>query len=157
MMRKKKILVVDDEDDIRYVLKKFLREKNYEVIEAKGGSQCLELLEKEKPDLVILDILMPGMNGWEVCRRIREIKFCQDIPVSMLTVLCDTEDRIKSLKYALADAHLCKPIDFPTLSETIERLIAERRKRRRPRRERRPPKEPPEFFTPFKFGASFSS
>jgi len=124
-MIKKSILIVDDENDIRYVLKKFFSEHNYTVIEAENGEACLEKINQEQPNLILLDILMPGIDGWEVCRKIKEDESLAHIPVSMLSVLSDSEDVRKSLKYALADTHLSKPIDFSLLEETVEKLISE--------------------------------
>ncbi|RMF88960.1 MAG: response regulator [Methanobacteriota archaeon] len=147
-MKKKKILVVDDEEDIRYILRRLLEEEDYEVVEASGGPQCLELIKREKPDLVILDILMPDLNGWEVCRTLKESPSLPKMPVAMLSVLGDTEDMKTSLDYALADSHLTKPVDFPVLSMTIKELLKKPPKR--------PEREPEgsgsaEFFTPHKF------
>jgi putative two-component system response regulator len=154
MKKKRKIMVVDDEDDIRYVLRRFLEDAEYEVIEASGGPQCFEMIEKEKPDLILLDILMLGMNGWEVCRVIKEHKAFDDVPVSMLSVLSDTADTQKSLKYALADKHLTKPIDFPILLKTVKNLIKEYNNRPPglPKKPKRPSRgKPSDFFSTFKF------
>jgi CheY-like chemotaxis protein len=157
MKKKKKIMVVDDEDDIRYVLRRFLEDAEYEVIEASGGPQCFEMIEKEKPDLILLDILMPGMNGWDVCKVIKEHKAFEDVPVSMLSVLSDTSDMQKSVKYALADKHLTKPIDFTILLKTVKDLIKEynNRPQRLTRKPNRPtPERSSDFFSPFQFDNS---
>ena len=151
-MSKKKIMVVDDEEDIRYILRRFLEDEKYEVIEAKGGPQCFEMIKKEKPDLIILDILMPDMNGWEVSRKIKADESSRDIPISMLSVLSDPSDVKKSLTYASADLHLSKPIDFKILSTNIKHLLKERsRKPRPPTEPKRPPEGESDFFVPFGF------
>ncbi len=124
-MVKKSILIVDDESDIRYVLKKFFRDRGYTVEEAESGEDCLAKVEKKRPSLILLDILMPGRSGWEVCRKIKKDETLSEIPVSMLSVLDDSKDVSRSFDYALADRHLTKPIDFPLLEETVETLIAE--------------------------------
>ncbi len=151
-MSKKKILVVDDEEDIRYVLRRFLEESDYEVLEAKGGPQCLELIEKEKPDLVILDIIMPGMSGWEVCRHIKQNEAYEGIPVSMLSVLSDPSDVNKSLTYSNADTHLSKPIDFIRLSNTVKDLLKKPKKPGKKPKAKKPPEDDSEFFKKFGHG-----
>jgi CheY-like chemotaxis protein len=156
-MKKKKIMVVDDEDDMRYVLRRFLEDENYEVMETKGGPQCFEMIKTEKPDLIILDILMPGMNGWDVCKVIKEHGEFPDVPVSMLSVLSDAADVRKSRDYALADVHISKPIDFDILSNAIKTLLKGQPKRPPPPpgKPKRPPQSgPDDFFTPYKFERS---
>ncbi len=134
MMSKKSILIVDDEKDIRFILKKFFSERGYTVDEAKSGEDCLVKINLKQPSLILLDIIMPGLSGWEVCRRIKKDEAHSEIPVSMLSVLSDSDDVGRSLNYSLADRHLTKPIDFSLLEETVESLIAEYRAR--------PPKPP---------------
>lgn len=138
-MIKKSILIVDDEGDIRFILKKFFRDRGYTVEEAESGEVCLAKVEKKRPSLILLDILMPGLSGWEVCRKIKEDETLPEIPVSILSVLSDSDDVGMSLKYSLADRHLTKPIDFSLLEETVKTLLAEY--------QARPPK-PPKPLTP---------
>jgi len=133
-MSKRKILVVDDEDDIRYILRRFLEKENYHVAEARNGLQCFEMIERDRPDLVLLDILMPGMNGWEVCKHLKEDVSQAPIPVSFLSILTDSIDMARSLNYSGADSHLGKPIDFKLLSKTVRDLLDEY--------DKRPPKPP---------------
>jgi DNA-binding response OmpR family regulator len=118
-----KIMVVDDEADIVFILRCMLRRQGYEVIEAFSGEECLERIEEEKPDLVIMDIMMPGLDGWEVCKKIKENYNTSAIPVSMLSVKKSSEDRKKSLEYAHADEHLVKPIELHTVINTVESLL----------------------------------
>jgi CheY-like chemotaxis protein len=119
---KKKILVVDDEKDLRHLLKWFFESKGYEVFEAADGMQSLKLIKKVKPDLVLLDIMMPGMDGWEVSRQVKEDPALQDVPISMLSVRSSPEDVNKSKEYAHADVHISKPIDFYMLNKTVSTL-----------------------------------
>ena len=77
-------MVVDDEPDIHYILKTALEREGYDVVEMLSGIECLQNIDKIKPDLVLMDIMMPDMDGWEVCKQIKETK--KGIPVSMLTV-----------------------------------------------------------------------
>lgn len=118
-----KIMVVDDEPDMRLVLRKLLEREGYKVIEAENGEECLREAEKKKPDLILLDIMMPGLDGWEVCRMLRESPSTASIRVSMLSVRNGEEDVEKSFEYAYADAHLGKPVKHEELMSTIERLL----------------------------------
>jgi CheY-like chemotaxis protein len=144
---KKKILVVDDEKDLRDVVKWFFQSKDYDVIEAEDGKQCLAIIKEEKPDLIILDIMMPDLDGWEVSRRIKEDESFQDISISMLSVLSSPDDVNKSLDYAHADVHISKPIDFYALHKTVKELTA--KKPRKPGRlGPRPRSRPSELYPP---------
>lgn len=118
-----KIMVVDDEPDIRYLLREMLEREGYEVIEAGDGRECLEKLKKERPDLILLDVMLPGMLGWEVSRRIKEEEATRSIPVAMLTVRTAEEDKVKSLEESLADWHISKPMDRKKLIETVKWLL----------------------------------
>ncbi len=129
---KKRIIVCDDEKDIRSLLKWFFQSKDYDVIEAENGLQCLAKIKEEKPDLVLLDIMMPDLDGWEVSRRIKEDTSLQDIPVSMLSVRSSPDDIRRSMDYGRADQHVEKPIDFYKLNQTVKDLTT--RKPRKPAR-----------------------
>ncbi len=104
-----KILVVDDEVDITDTLKILLERRGFEVITANSGKEALEKVKKEKPDVVLLDVMMPDMSGWDVCKKIKEDNETKDIPVIMLTILFGEEERKKSFEVK-ADAHIEKPI-----------------------------------------------
>lgn len=125
MFMTKAILVVDDEEDVIYIVKTVLSRHGYKIIEAKNGREALEKVRKEKVDAVILDIMMPDINGWEICREIKENEKTKDLPVIMLSVLRDFADKRKSLEYAKADYHLTKPIEFEMLLNLIGRLTKE--------------------------------
>lgn len=118
-----RIMVVDDDSDHVFVLKIALRKGGYDVVEAYGGKECLSKIAKVKPDLVIMDIMMPDMNGWDVCKRIKEDPLTSAIPVSMLSVRGEEEDIRKSFDYAHADEHMCKPIELGKLISTVEVLL----------------------------------
>jgi CheY-like chemotaxis protein len=119
----KKILVIDDEPDIVFLIKLILEKEGYRVIEANSGSEGLELAKKEKPDLILLDVMMPDMLGWEVSKKIKSDKELQKIPVAMLTVKSAAEDKLKSLEEARADWHIAKPIDRDKLISTVAWLL----------------------------------
>jgi CheY-like chemotaxis protein len=120
---RKKIMIVDDNEDIIYLLKSMLEMDGYEVVGATSGEECLRRIGVEKPDLILLDIMMPGMDGWEVCREIKGGESYPHVPVSMLSVRKDPEDVSKSLQYAGADAHLSKPVNLDELKKTVTTLL----------------------------------
>lgn len=79
-------MVVDDDPDLRLVLRPSLEKEGYEVIEAENGEECLREAQKKKPDLILLDIMMPGLDGWDVCRMLKESPSTASIRVSMLSI-----------------------------------------------------------------------
>ncbi|WP_374214209.1 response regulator transcription factor [Candidatus Desulfosporosinus nitrosoreducens] len=100
-----KILVVDDELNITDVCKKYLEREGYQVIVASNGEEAIEKWQKEHPDLIVLDLMMPRKNGWEVCQQIRDT---DDVPVIMLTARGEEMDRLFGLTIG-ADDYLTKP------------------------------------------------
>ena len=113
-----KILLVDDEPDIVEFLKYNLERENFKVIKSYNGEEALNLL-KEKPDLILLDIMMPGMSGYEVCKRIRENNQFKDIPIVFLTALSQENDEIKGLEAGGSD-FIKKPISTPKLIARVK-------------------------------------
>jgi CheY-like chemotaxis protein len=118
------ILLVDDEDDILYILTSILSKGGYTVKKASSGEECLEMLKEELPDLIFMDIMMPGINGWETARKIKTDPRTKDIPLLMISVLDDFEDKKRSIDYALADDHICKPVDLKALLQTTETILS---------------------------------
>jgi two-component system, OmpR family, response regulator RpaB len=117
--RKKKILIVDDEAMIRRILSTRLTMVGYEVAVACDGAEALEVFEKEKPDLVVLDVMMPKLNGLEVCQELRK---STGVPIIMLTALGDVADRITGLQMG-ADDYLPKPFSPKELEERINVIL----------------------------------
>jgi DNA-binding response OmpR family regulator len=116
-----RILVVEDDEDIVDVLRRTLRAEGYEVRAAGDGPEALEDLSDFAPDLVILDLGLPGMDGIEVCARIREGESAE-VPVLMLTARADAEDRVAGLDTG-ADDYLVKPFDRAELLARIRALL----------------------------------
>ena len=114
------ILVVDDEDAIRSGLAAALKRARFQVIEASNGVEALSLVEKYRPDIIVLDILMPEMDGREVCRRLRQAE--DWTPVIMLTQIAATGEKISSLEEG-ADDYLNKPFDSYELIARIKALL----------------------------------
>ena len=117
-----KVLVVDDEADARVPLVMLLRREGFEVRDASDGESALAECASFRPDLILLDILMPGMNGFEVCRRIKATPETRLTPVVLITGLSGTEERIKGIN-AGADDFLSKPIDFNELLARTRSLL----------------------------------
>jgi two-component system sensor histidine kinase/response regulator len=117
-----KILIVDDEADTVELLKKRLRFEGYDTLEAHDGVQCLEQAVTGSPDLIILDVMMPHMDGYEVCRRLKANRRTASIPVLMLTARREVENKVSGLALGAQD-YLTKPFDFKELSARIKSLL----------------------------------
>jgi CheY-like chemotaxis protein len=104
-----KVLVVDDEEDIRYLVRSLLETRGIEVVEAESGEECLQILEKFAPDLILLDVMMPGIDGWEVLRRIRGHDGYKSIPVAMLTSIDPTVDDMMRSEFDTLVDYILKP------------------------------------------------
>lgn len=113
----KKILIVEDEENIRELLRLYLEREAYEVIEAPNGVEGLKKWKSENPDMLLLDVMMPIMDGWEVCRTIREES---NVPIIMLTAKGETSDRVSGLEMG-ADDYIVKPLE---MREVIARIRA---------------------------------
>ncbi|HLA77277.1 MAG TPA: response regulator [Vicinamibacteria bacterium] len=119
---KKKILVVDDEDDILHFLELVLQEKGFDVLTASGGHEALTRAQIEKPDLVLLDIMMPQMDGWEVLKLLRVDEETSRIPVAMLSARIEAKDRVQGLQEGAID-YICKPFSLQELFEKIDSIF----------------------------------
>lgn len=114
-----KIMLVDDEPDILLIERILLKKEGFETIEADSGEKCIEMLKTEKPDIILMDVMMPGMNGWETCNSIKENESTKDIPIIMVTVKGSEEDMTMSFK-SKGDGHVSKPIVREKLIQTIK-------------------------------------
>ena len=120
------VLIADDEPSTVAMLSSHLRSGGYAVLEASDGDQAWELAHEHLPHLVILDVMMPGMSGWEVCRKIREAVSLAHTGVIMLTGIGESLNEMTSPLYG-ADAHVDKPFEFAVLDAKIKETL-ERRK-----------------------------
>jgi len=121
-----KILVVDDEEHIVMILKDSLEFSGFQVVTALDGQQAMESVEKERPDLIVLDIGMPKLDGWEVCRRLKSNEATQPIPIIILTAYAQTSDQRKGMQLG-ADRFITKPCDLTYLVEEINSLLARKK------------------------------
>ena len=122
MEKPKKILIVDDEADMRVMFSTRLEISNFEVIEAEDGEEGLEKAKKEKPDLIVLDLMLPKINGFEVCRMLKFDDDYKDIPIIVLSALSQQNEREKAAQCG-ADAYFIKPFDLGLLVTKIESLL----------------------------------
>jgi DNA-binding response OmpR family regulator len=123
-----KILVADDSPNIREILKISLEGDGYSVVLAEDGEQALEKVAQEKPDLLIMDVMMPKVNGFQVCRRVKTNPSTHQVPVIMLTAKSGQQD-VYWGKDCGADEYLTKPFSTKELVKTIERLLQIRQQR----------------------------
>jgi len=122
--RKIKIITIDDEAPIRYLIRHSLRREQYEIVEAGNGREGLEVIRQEMPDLIVMDVVMPEMNGLETLQAIRADVNIAHIPVLLLTGVKDTEKLNKALETPRTD-FLPKPFLVEVLKERIRKMIAE--------------------------------
>ena len=119
------ILVVDDNTDNVEILRAFLESRGFTIAEARDGREALSRMEEVRPDLVLLDVMMPGMDGWEVCRVIKQHPQLGDTRVVMVTAKGGFEDKMEGLR-SQADDYVVKPVDFKELMDKVERNLAAR-------------------------------
>ena len=116
-MAKQKILIADDEAQIREILRIYFEKEGFEVIEAEDGAAAILKVQSEKPDILLLDIMMPVLDGIEVCKQVRKMS---DLPIIMVTAKDDDDDRIAGLEIG-ADDYITKPF---SVNELLARLRA---------------------------------
>jgi len=114
------LLIVDDDPALLEILKTFLTYKQYRVVVADRGPEALRLFYQERPDLVILDVMMPGMDGWEVCARIREMS---DAPILMLTAKTDEQDKLRGFRLGVDD-YVTKPFSNAELAARVRAILS---------------------------------
>ena len=122
MVDRRKILVVDDDPTMVKLINVNLKLNNYAVIEAISGEQALDIVSKEPLDLVVLDIMMPGVDGWEVLKRVRNDPDTEELPVILVTAKTQDSDVIRGWEYG-ADEYVIKPFNPLLLVEVIKMVL----------------------------------
>ena len=121
------ILVVDDNADNAEIIRSYLETRGFPITVAKNGEEALALFETVKPALVLLDVMMPGRDGWEVCRVMKQHpQLGKTVRIIMVTALNELEDKREALQTG-ADDYVAKPFDLPTLAVTVQRNLAMQR------------------------------
>ena len=120
------IMLADDDIEIRRILVRALNDLDAEILEASDGEEALETIIQRQPDLVILDVMMPTLSGWELCKYIRSKPNLEHIAVLMLTAIGRTVNEMTSPLYG-ADAYMDKPFDIQEVLETVNKLLTETR------------------------------
>ena len=121
----KTVLIVDDNIKNLDLFKDFVESWGYETVTAQQGKDAISLAERYLPDIILLDVMLPGMSGYEVCRELKENTKTQHIPVVMITVLNDIADRIHGYKIG-ADQFLVKPVDYNELHAILDSLFGKK-------------------------------
>jgi DNA-binding response OmpR family regulator len=119
----RKVLVVDDEPDVLLLCRVNLEFEGYEVIEAADGEAAMEQLREQQPDVVLLDVMMPKMDGWQVLQTIKADEELSSIPVVMLTAKVQDQDQIRGWSEGAAD-YITKPFSPLALSQVVQDVLA---------------------------------
>ena len=118
------ILVVDDNEDNANIIRDYLEARGYPISVAYNGDEAMQLFETVKPSLVLLDVMMPGRDGWQVCREMKASPMGRDIRVVMVTALQDWMDKRQAIETG-ADDYVEKPFELAKLASVVERNIAQ--------------------------------
>lgn len=121
-----RIVCIEDDAEMIELLRLMLSRQGYEVFGAVGGQVGLVEVDRLQPDVVLLDLMMPGMDGWEVYRRLKDNPATCNIPVIMLTAKAKNSERIKALREAQVDDFIAKPFSPNQLVDSIERALRRR-------------------------------
>ena len=121
-MSKASILVVDDDPEIVTMLSTRLGKRGYQVTTAPDGAAAIELAKKQKFDVILIDVMMPGKSGWEVARTLKQDPATQDAKIVMVSAIGEKTNEITAPIYG-ADAHVDKPFEFEQLEKVIARLL----------------------------------
>jgi two-component system response regulator VicR len=123
---KKSVVCIEDEPEMIDLIKLILGRKGFELAGAMGGREGLELIRRLKPDLVLLDLMMPDMDGWEVYQQIKSDDELKHIPVIIVTAKAQSIDKVLGLHIAKVDDYVTKPFGPQELLQSIERVLSAR-------------------------------
>jgi two-component system response regulator VicR len=125
MPDKKKILCIEDEMEMIDLMRLILERRGFDFVGAEGGEEGLDKIRAEKPDLILLDLMMPGVDGWEVYRQLKADEELQDIPVIVVTAKAQSIDKVLGLHIARVEDYITKPFGPQELLESIRRVFGE--------------------------------
>ena len=126
MATTKIVVCIEDEPEMITLIKAILGRKGYDVSGAGNGREGLEVIDRVRPDLVLLDLMMPGMDGWEVYQKLKANEATQNIPVIVVTAKAQSIDKMLGLHIAKVDDYIAKPFSPQELVESIEKVLAKR-------------------------------
>ncbi len=121
-MGKKKILLADDEEDIKTVIKLYLESKGYDVVTSYDGLDTLDKVKAEKPDLILLDIMMPVINGFEVCKQLKADENTSHIPIVMLSAASHSDSVEQAIEAGALD-YIMKPFEPPRIEAILKKIL----------------------------------
>ncbi len=121
---KKRVLCIEDEQEMIDLIKLILERRGFEVLGAVGGKEGLEVIRREKPDLILLDLMMPEIDGWEVYRQMKADEQVKDIPVIVVTAKAQSIDKVLGLHIAKVDDYVTKPFGPQELLKSINKVLA---------------------------------
>jgi len=124
----KRLVYVEDDAEMIELVRLILGRRGFEVVGAEGGWDGLEAMRREKPDLVLLDLMMPDLDGWEVFQQMKADEALRNIPVIVITAKAQTIDRVLGLHIAKVDDYISKPFSPPELIASVERVLAKRKR-----------------------------
>jgi len=122
---------VEDEPEMIDLIQLILNRKGFEVIGARGGVEGLNTIRSEKPDLVLLDLMMPEMDGWQVYQQLKADEETADIPVIVVTAKAQNIDKVLGLHIAKVDDYISKPFSLQELVDRVEKVLSKQQKARR--------------------------
>jgi two-component system, OmpR family, response regulator VicR len=125
--RAKRVVCIEDEPEMIDLVRLILGRKGFQVIGANGGIEGLDTVRREKPDLVLLDLMMPDMDGWEVYQQIKADPALRDIPVVVVTAKAQSIDKVLGLHIAKVDDYITKPFGPQELLESVAKILGEAR------------------------------
>jgi len=131
-VRREKLLVVDDEKDFVGFISERLEAKGFDILKAFDGKEGLGMARTQKPDLIILDVAMPEMNGYDVCRRLKADRNYKSIPIIMLTAKFQPNDILFGKEMG-SDAYLTKPLELELLLNTVNALLSSQKRKTNPK------------------------
>lgn len=121
----KRVVCIEDEPEMIDLVRLILGRKGFSVIGANGGIEGLETVQRERPDLVLLDLMMPDMDGWEVYQQMKADEELRNIPVVVVTAKAQSIDKVLGLHIAKVDDYITKPFSPQELLESVEKIIGE--------------------------------
>lgn len=124
MTNGKRVVCIEDEPEMIDLVKLILSRRGFQVMGAMGGREGLETIQREKPDLVLLDLMMPDMDGWEVYQKMKADDATKAIPVIVVTAKAQSIDKVLGLHIAKVDDYITKPFGPQELLESVEKVLA---------------------------------